>query len=179
MTASTVKSTMVTNMDAKPVDLTKPSKWGGELRVYSETIEAATTSLDETGDIIRMIRIPSNLVPTSILIFNDDLDSNGTPALTFDCGIYNPAKPDGSAGAVIDADCFAAAQTTLQAANVGGVELLTKTMDIAKIGKEAWDIAGSTSDPGGYLDIALTVVTAAGTAAAGTITVVVRGVSNR
>lgn len=170
MTASTVKSTIISNAESVPVSLAY-NNIGGRKKAYMATIEAATTSLDETGDIMLMLPIPSKLVPTSIKLFNDDLDSNGTPALTVHVGLYRS-----DTGAVLDADCFAAASTALQSAVTSGTELLFKTADIANIGKRAWEYAaGVTSDPGVKLYVGLTIGTAAATAAAGTISLLVEG----
>jgi hypothetical protein len=175
MTASTVKSSQVSGFDSVPVTLEPGSKSGNANRVYVATYEVATTSLDEAADIIKMIRIPSKLRITSITLFNDDLDSHATPTLAVDIGLYNSKT-----GSALDADCFsdssANSDTTLQAANKAGVEMLTKTSDIANIGKQAWEHAsGITEDPKVPLDIAITVSTEAATAAAGTITMRVIG----
>lgn len=174
MTASTVKSDQVSGFDSVPVTLEPGSKSGAAKRVYVATIEVATTSIDEAGDIIKVVRIPSKLRVTSVKMFNDDLDSDGTPALVVDVGLYNSAT-----GAAVDADCYSDgsgnSDTTLQSANKAGVEMATKTMDIANIGKTAWEQANLSADPGVPLDVAITVSTAAATAATGTVTIVVEG----
>lgn len=171
MTASTVKSAAVTGADAVPVTLRQASAQGGKVRQYVATIELATTSIDEVGDIAKMVRIPSRLRVTSVMIFNDDLDSDATPTLAVDVGLYNSVT-----GAVVDADAFAAAITTLQAANAVGVNVANEAQDIANLGKQAWEFcSGVTSDPGVPLDVALTVSTEAATAVAGTVSIVVTG----
>ena len=171
MTASTVKSASITGFDAQPVTLVPGSKLGNAMREYVETYEVATTSIDEAGDIIRMIRIPSKLRISQILIYNDDLDGHGTPTLAADLGLYRP-----NGGAVLDADAFASAITTLQSANTAGVNIAFEAQDIASLGKQAWEYcSGVTADPGGHLDVALTVTTGAATAAAGTVSMSVRG----
>lgn len=171
MTASTVKSAVITGFESVPVTLRQGSQQGGKVRQYIATIEAATTSLDETGDIIKMVRIPSNLRITRCDIFNDDLDSGGTPALAADVGFYRA-----DTGAVVDADGLASAITTLQAANTAGVNVANEAQDIANIGKQAWEYcSGVSEDPKVPLDIAITVTTAGQTPAAGTITMVVTG----
>lgn len=172
MTAATTKSTQVTNADAKPVTASD-TKMGGNLRVWMETKELATTEIDDVGDIVRMIRIPTNCKPTSLRIYADDLDSNGTPTLAYDVGVYRSND-----GAAVDVDCFATATTVGQSAvTTSPSESLVEAMDIAKIGKYAWEIAGETSDPGGFYDVAITITTAAATGAAGTFTVVMTGAS--
>ena len=171
MTASTVKSASVTNFDAVPVALSKSPKQGGKIRQYIETYEVtAATSTNEAGDIIKMIRVPSRLVPSKLVIFNDDLDTHSTPTLAVDVGLYRA-----DTGVVIDADEFASAITTLQAANTAGVNVLCEAHDIADIGKTLWEIAGYSADPGISFDVALTVTTEAATGANGTITMVMEG----
>lgn len=170
MTASTVKSAQITGFDSVPVTVVPSGKQGAAKVSYQATIEAATTSLDEVGDIIKMVRVPANLRITKVMIYNDDLDSNGTPTLAADVGFYNA-----STGAVKDADGLASAITTLQAANTSGVNVAWEAHDIADLGKTAWELAGYTSDPGVKLDIAFTITTQAATAAAGTISMEVEG----
>jgi len=174
MTASTVKSAGITGFDSVPVTLRQGAVQGNESREFMATYEVATTSIDEVGDIIKMIRIPSNLRVSQLIIYNDDLDSNGTPALAVDVGLYRS-----DTGAVLDADGFASAITTLQSANTAGVNIAFEAQDIASLGKKAWEFcSGVTSDPGVPLDIALTVTTQAATAAAGTLSLLVRGSSD-
>jgi hypothetical protein len=170
MTASTVKSTAISDAEAVPVTLAAGGTRGNKARVFTATIEAATTSLDEVGDVIKMLRVPSRLRIQSVVIFNDDLDSHATPTLAADVGIFNAAT-----GTVKDADALASAITTLQAANTAGVEIMFEAHDIADIGKTAWELAGYTTDPGVELDIGLTITTQAATAAAGTISMRIIG----
>jgi len=184
MTASTVKSTRVTNdMDSAPRTIEPAGYDGGYTKVSVDTIEAATTSLDETGDIMLMLPIKSNQRLDSLRIFNDDLDSGN--AITVDVGLYNgPEKFVTSAGtayaayAVLDADVFASAITSLQAANTAGTEIRYESGvtygEIAKIGKRLWEALNLPEDPCRTFVVGLTVVTQAGTAAAGTISLSAR-----
>lgn len=177
MTASTVYSDNITNIVANPtVSLDKKI---GVKKVMIDEIEVATTSIDEIGDVILLGLIPSNAVITSIKIFNDDLDSNGTPALAADVGLYYSGRGNKvagvakSLGTVVDADCFASAITSLQAAVVTGSEVRFEAANIDTIDKEAWAVAGLSADCGGQLAIGLTITTAAATAAAGGLKIVV------
>lgn len=170
MTASTVKSTQVSNAEAVPVTAATYAKAGGTVSAWQETIEAATTSIDETGDIVHMLRVPASVVPVSLRIFNDDLDTHSTPTLAADVGIYRA-----DTGVVKDADALGTAITDLQAANKIGSEILHEVNDIANAGKTLWELAGYTSHPGTDLLISLTVTTGAATAAAGTITMKLTG----
>jgi hypothetical protein len=179
MTASVAKSTRLTNLVADP-QVVEASYLRQHPQEIVETIEVATTSIDEADDAVLVLPLPSNAVISSLVLFNDDLDSNGAPALAVDVGVYNgPEKfvdTDGSATkyaayAEIDQDAFASAITTLQAANTAGVELRFEAANIDGIGKRLWEIAGLTSDPRRMLAVALTVTTQAATAAAGTVSV--------
>lgn len=181
MTASTVKSSKVTALFVTEPATAQPARQqGGKLKVSTDTIEAATTSLDETADTILMLPMHSSQALHSLRLYNDDLDTGGTSG-AIDVGLYNgPAAftdaTDGAfaANAVIDADCFASAITTLTAANTAGVEVRHESAvaDIANVGKRLWECAGLDADPNRYFYIGLTVTTAMTTPAAGTISLV-------
>lgn len=174
MTASTKKSVNVTQIETAP--LTELAKKAKSKKVLIDTVEAGTANVDEIGDIILFGPVPSNAVITSIKIFNDDLDSHSTPTLAADVGLYYSGKGSQSglgkvSGDVVDADCFATAITSLQAAVVLGSEVRFEVANIDGLGKEAWDIGGLSVDPGSDFYVGLTMTAAAATAAAGTISV--------
>ena len=183
---ATAYSTELTSFEATPQVMADSGSAGGKVRVWSDTIAAGTGDIDD-NDIIMMAEIPSNAKIKSIKLYNDDLDSNGSPALVTDVGIYNGNvkfnDTDGSATAyaaegVIDRDCYGTLMTTLQAANTAGVEVRYETLGIETVGNFMWEDAGLTSDPGRMLRIALTIETVAATAAAGDITMVVEYIVN-
>ena len=161
---TTFKSANVTNLDADPVVAPDVSQLGGRIRIAIGTMELTTADLD-SADIIILDRFPSNSVPIAITIWNDDVDSGN--AVVVDCGIYT------TSGTAKDSNAFATLLTTLQAAVVtaAGTEILGEAgaAATALIGQKLWEWAGDATDPGGLLDIALTVTTAAGTAVAGTL----------
>lgn len=174
---ATFYSTNLTNITASPI--TALSGKSGQLITQIDTIEADTTAVDNADDNILIGMVPSNAKITSIVLFNDDLDSNGSPALVANLGLFYGidnvvSGVKKTTGDVIDADCFATLITTLQSANTTGVELRFEVADIANIGQEAWQIAGLTADCGGHLFIGLDISTAAATAAAGTISMRVK-----
>jgi len=177
MTVSTVKSVNITNIELLPSSPLVRKL--GSKRVVFDKIALETTSIDEIGDIVLLGSVPSNAVILSIKIFNDDLDAHATPLLASDVGLYYSGKGGNqiangkTSGTVIDADCFSSAITTLQAANVTGVELRFEADPIENIGDEAWAIGGLASDPGGLFYIGLTITAAAATAAAGDVVLVV------
>lgn len=171
MTATTSKGTLITNLEASPIVQGNTGSVGGNLKVAFTTTEVATTSIDEVGDVKLILPLPSGARLMSLVIFNDDMDSNGTPTLAVDVGGYYGHDVVGhTADTVIDADGIASAITTLQSANTTGVELIAEASPIEDIGKPLWEIMGLTSNPGGTINIGTKVTTAAATAAAGTIT---------
>ena len=182
MTATTVKSTKATALQVTlPPTLQDAKGQGARVNVIVDTIEAATTSIDEAADVILMCPVRSNQSIVSLKLYNDDLDTGGT-AGAVDIGVYNGDKAfkDGStayaAFAVIDVDAFASAVTTLTAANTAGVEVryeaASAVSDIANASKPLWEVLGLASDPNKVFLIGVTVTTAMTTPAAGTITLV-------
>jgi len=182
----TAYSTELTNYEATPQVMVSPASATGKIRVWSDTIAAGTGDIDD-DDILMMAEIPSNAKIKSIKLYNDDLDSGGSPALVTDVGIYNGNvkfnDTDGSATAyaaegVIDRNCYGTVMTVLQGAVTAGTEVRYETLGIETVGNFMWEDAGLTSDPGRMLRIALTIETVAATAAAGDITMVVEYIVN-
>jgi len=182
----TAYSTELTNYEATPQVMVSPASATGKIRVWSDTIAAGTGDIDD-NDILMMAEIPSNAKIKSIKLYNDDLDSGGSPALVTDVGIYNGNvkfnDTDGSATAyaaeaVIDRNCYGTVMTVLQAAVTAGTEVRYETLGIETVGNFMWEDGGLTSDPGRMLRIALTIETVAATAAAGDITMVVEYIVN-
>lgn len=157
---ATQKSASVTNLDALPAVHNPIGKCGGRVRAWMETYEVTSTG---SGEIIKMLRVPWNLRPVSLQIACDDLGTG-----TMDIGWY---YTDGTVG---DVDEFASAVDVGAAAVVFTLELFEAAAgDIDRIGKFLWEYAGLTADPGGLVDIALTV--ASGTGMAGTLSMILLG----
>lgn len=175
MTATTVKSTEITNGEATPVTAIDRRVLSSEFKISKGAIAAATTSIDEVADVILMCKVPSHAVIDGIYIKNDDLDSNGTPTLATDIGIY--FSGDGTkqvlnaqaSGDELDVDAYASADTTLQAANVTWTEVTNEAKNINGYAQEVWEDGGLSSDPGGYLYIGFKVTTVSATPVAGDI----------
>tara|TARA_R100001530_G_scaffold11611_1_gene11097 strand:- start:980 stop:1528 length:549 start_codon:yes stop_codon:yes gene_type:complete len=172
-------------IDRTSGSLVEAGSYVGKMRVAMDTIALATTDIDD-DDIIHMVAVPSNAKIVSIKLSNDDLDSNGSPTLVTDVGLYAGetkfTDTDGSAtayaaGAVIDRDCYGTTMTTLQAA-ASDTEVLHETRNINAISNFVWEDGGLTSDPGVPLYISLTIETVAATAVAGDVTMVVTYVVN-
>lgn len=151
----------------------------GNLKVATEVDAIAAGEL-EAADVTlyRNIRVPSNAVITEIAVYNDDLDSNGTPALALDIGlaagedfksVTSGTESSHLADAVLDADAYVDGSTVAQAATTSWT---VQAFDAATFGpddveKACWEVLGYDEDPKTEFVIAVTVATAAATAAAG------------
>ena len=85
---ATAKSVEVTNLDTTPRTLLEAGSGHGKMRVFMDTIAAGTGDIDN-DDVIMFAEIPSNSKIVSIVVYNDDLDSGGSPSLTTNAGLYN------------------------------------------------------------------------------------------
>ena len=182
MTATTVKSTKVTALfDTAPPTLQEVKGQGGVLRVVSDFIAAATTSLDEVADKILLLPVHSSNVLHDLVLYNDDLHTGGTSG-AIDVGLYNgpvafidtdASKTKYAAYQVLDVDAFASAITTLTAANTAGVsvrfESNSNSGDMENLNKPVWQALGLDSDPNKMFVIGITVTTQMTTPAAGSI----------
>ena len=144
----------------------------GKERVYKGTVALATGDLD-ANDTVMLAAVPSNLRIHELWIYCDDLDSNGSPTLAADIGLYK--DDSASAPTVKDSDAYASAATTFQAAVTEGKNLAYEARDIANIQKRVFEDAGDTSDPGGYYLVGIKWTTGPATAAAGDISWVIKG----
>jgi hypothetical protein len=176
MTASTVYSDNVTDISANPA--TKLNKVIRRSVSVVDHKAVLTTSIDEANDVILFGPIPSNAIIRDISILNDDLDAHACPTLAVNVGLYyygdgNQAALGKSLGSVLDADCIGTASTVLQAAHTTPQAVRFEAADIANIADEAWEIGGLSVDCGGHLLVGLTVSTAAATAAAGDVSVII------
>lgn len=176
MAATTVYGAIATKLltTGLPANMLLPSDRARHI-VVVDAKTVATTSIDEVGDITIFGAIPSRAIIRSIRIFNGDLDTNGSPTLTFRVGLYylNGNGVANAAGTEIGTNVITStAQTTLQAANTAGVELyyINRSL-VADYQKRAWEIAGLTADCGGFLGIGLKVVGVSATPAAGDVLV--------
>ena len=175
MTVSTVKGEQITNIETNPIIAIDRRLDSVGIRSNKDSIEVATTSIDEVGDIILLCKIPSNCLIDNISIKCDDLDAHACPTLAADIGLYYSGINNKLAGVikesgdVIDADCFATADISLQAAKTSWTEVTNEVLNIDNYDKEAWEIGGLASDPGGIFYLGITITTVAATAAAGTI----------
>jgi hypothetical protein len=125
------------------------------------TIELAASA---SGTTVKLGRIPANarILPTG-LIYNDDLATSGSPTLDIGLGSVGSnvtSDPD----AINNGIALSSATTTT-----------TVMADAANAGKRAWEfVNGQTTDPGGELDVYVSVKDAS-TTATGTVTVELYG----
>lgn len=177
MPVGTVKSAMVTAFEAKPQNLAQISR-NNHRHIVVDKIAITSTAMDDVGDVILLAPIESNAKVFRLGFLNDALAASG---LAYNIGLYysgiggEQLKQGKTSGTVIDADCIATAAAFSSARVVLG-DLRFEADDIVNIDKEAWEIAGLTSDPGGHFYIGLTCSTVATTPAAGDIVVVVEAI---
>lgn len=176
MTASTIKSENITNIEATPISALH--RKGGEVKVIVDQDAIPTTSLDEDGDKMLFCPIPSNAVILDVEYLCDELDSNATPTLDLNVGLTysgiggTQLANGNTSGTFIDEDCFATDMHIGHDATVTWTSVRFEADNIVDVKKEAWEVGGLTEDPGGIFYVAFTVGTAqAATAAAGDLVV--------
>ena len=145
----TKNSDLVANFEATPSVKSSAALLSGVVRVAQGTIALAAGDSDD-NDIVMLAPIPSNAVVSQLFIGSDTLGGS----CTFNVGIYT------SAGVVKDEDVFASA--VADAAAMADVRF--EAADINTAGKQLWELAGDSVDPGGYFYVAATMAADGGTA---------------
>lgn len=173
MTASTIKSENITNIEASP--MTALDQRQGVIRTIFDIDSIPTTSSDEIADIGLFGPIPSNAKILDVLVLCDDLDSDS--ALRADWGLYysgiggTQAEDGNTSGTAVDVDCFATAHTVLSAPLTTWTSVRFEADDIIDVNKEAWEVGGLTADPGGLFYVGYKVTTAGTSADEGDVVV--------
>ena len=170
MAVGTKNSNIITTLNSTISTTPDLAKTKGSIFVSSDTFEIVAEDVGDVNDKIVLTRLRSSSRVYSIMIYSDELDTNGSPTLATDCGIYL------TDGTVKDSDAFGSAVTTGWGDAAGaGVEFLTEAgaTPVGNISKQLWQLAGESSDPGVEYDIALKVTTAAATGASGTLSFVI------
>ena len=144
----TKNSDLVANFEATPQVLNNTALLHGVVRVAQGTIVVAAGDSDD-DDIVMLAPIPSNATVPQIWIGSDTLGGS----CTFNVGIYQ------TDGTVVDEDYFATA--VADAAAMADVRFEAANINTA--GSTMWEMAGASSDPGGYYYIAATMAAAGGT----------------
>ena len=145
------KSTVVTNGDATPVDLSAAYLSNGRLRESVGTLEAV--SGDSIASVYRLARIWSGCRVSQILLLCDAITT-----CAGDVGLY---KTTADGGAVVDADLFASAQSLATALIGTDVTHESGVFGVEAIEKRLWEALGLTTDPKIWYDIAVTLTAAA------------------
>ena len=146
----TTKNTdLVANFEATPPVLNNAAELAGVVRTAHGSVElAAGDSTD--NDIVMLAPIPSNAAVPQLFVGSDTLGGS----CTFNVGIY---KTDGT---VKDEDVFA----TSVADEAALTDVRFEAADLNTASQKLWELAGDSSDPGGYYYIAITFNATGGTA---------------
>jgi hypothetical protein len=174
---ATTKSTRLTNREdnAQQADARLVE---GKVRITTDTEALATGELDAADIILYDMIVPSNAIHSSVDIYNDDLDSNGSPTLVLDIGLAAAEQFTSTTSStdtvhakdsILDADALVDGATDAQAATTDWTRM---TPDSATFGPEDankpyWEILGYDNDPRTNFRVAITVQAGAATAAAG------------
>jgi hypothetical protein len=146
---TTKNSTLVSNFEATPQLMSNAQELHGVLRVAQGTI--ALVAGDSTdNDIVMLAPVPSNCSIPNIFVGTDTFGGS----CTFNVGLYQ------SNGTVVDEDLFAS--SVADAAAMADVR--HEAADINTAGKKAFELAGASTDPGGYYYVAVTFNATGGTA---------------
>ena len=146
----TTKNTdLVANFEATPQVANSAAELAGVLRTAHGSVElAAGDSTD--NDIVMLAPIPSNAAVPQLFVGSDTLGGS----CTFNVGLY---KTDGT---VKDEDVFA----TSVADEAALTDVRFEAADLNTASQKLWELAGDSSDPGGYFYIAITFNATGGTA---------------
>ena len=157
MATANTKSTIVTNADtlngAKKNGL---HLTGGRVRHARATVEVAAA--DDNASVYRFFRVHSSWSVLQLLVWNDAIASGSQ----FDIGLHDIAE---NGGAAIDDDCWAT-QVSMTSARAVPLDATFEALNVDKIEKKVWEVAGLSADPNKMCDITMTadtVGTAAGT----------------
>ena len=140
---------LVANFEAIPQVANNAAELAGVLRTASGTVELlAGDSTD--NDIVMLAPIPSNASIPQLFVGSDSLGGS----CTFNVGLY---KTDGT---VKDEDVFA----TLVADEAALADVRFEQADLNTGSQKLWQLAGDSTDPGGYFYVAVTFAATGGSA---------------
>lgn len=177
MAVNTIKSSHVTNHESNDGSWNDLGKVSNGVKCAIGKVAYTTGDL-EVGDIAHVLALPSNARLLSLVLKVDDLDSNASPALLIDVGLYNGDKKFEVGGTsytinqALDIDVYADGSSKGQAADTVGSDISTVTRNITSVGNMLWEDAGLASDPHATFYVSVTISAAPATAAAGDLTLV-------
>lgn len=173
MAATTVNGTQIADIVASPIVPIDRRVFDHYGKSSIMGVDVATTSTDETADVILVTLVPSDCIIDGVYLKSDDLDTNACPTLAVDIGVYysgiggTQAFDGNTIGTEIDVDLFASADITLQSATLTWTEITNEAQNIDNYDVELWSAAGLSADPGGYFLIGTKVTTVSATPVAG------------
>ena len=144
----TKNTDLVTNFEATPATLNDVAELHGRVRIAQGTVELAAGDSDD-DDIVMLAPIPSNATVPHLYIGSDTFGGS----CTFNVDIYT------TAGVVKDEDVFATAVADAAAL----ADVRHEVADINTCGQKMYELAGDSTDPGGYYYVAATMAAAGGT----------------
>ena len=163
MGTANTKSTIVTNGDATPNDMTPAYISHGRLREQIGVVEVAAA--DDNDSVYRFCRVWSGWRISQVDYANDAITSGAA----YELGVHQTAE---NGGAEVDADEFASSLDLTSAHAWTEVTWEASATQFSDCEKRLWERLGLTEDPNRWYDITMTGTTV-GTAA-GTIGVRVR-----
>ena len=144
----TKNTDLVTNFEATPPTLNDVAELQGRLRIAQGTGELAAGDSDD-DDVVMLAPIASNATVPHLYIGSDTFGGS----CTFNVGIYT------TAGVVKDEDVFATAVADAAAL----ADVRHEVANIDTCGKKMYELAGDSTDPGGFYYVAATMSAAGGT----------------
>ena len=145
---TTRNSDLVANFEASPQVANSAAELHGVVRIAHGNI--ALLDGDSTNnDIVMLAPVPTNATLLSLRMGTDALGGS----CAYNVGAYT------SAGVVVDEDCFA----TAVADGAAVAELRYEVLNLNTTGQKIHELAGVTTDPGGYYFIAATFAADGGT----------------
>lgn len=155
---ATVNSTWITNAVATPKVLTSSNKSVG--RVFAAKSAATVSATQSSGDVVCLVRVPSNARIDQVLLSTAD----ATTAGAINIGVWQTAD---NGSTVVDADLFASALVlTGGPFNNSDQTFESGEYTYAEACKPLWEVLGLSVDPAREYDIVAQVSTtfdAAGT----------------
>lgn len=156
-------SAALTARDATPsqTNSTQASTKVATGRVKESLGVVAVANGDSATSVLRFFSVLSSWRVSELL-----LSCTAITSAAADIGLYD--LPTVNAGAVVDADLFASAQSLAAALDRTSVLRESATVTVAKLEQPIWQLLGLSADPGKWYDVAATLTadaTAAGDAA--------------
>lgn len=167
-----VLSTSMTNLVASPQVVNNRGLSQSEEYTYKEGLATTAANIANTNVILlKPLKWTDKI--HRLTFHNTDLDSGGS-ALVMDIGLYKYQPRDGTY-TVVDQDAYAVSSAIFASANLGGTNVAFSARTPDKMDKKVFEDGGLTAVPsdGTIPVLALTVTTAATTAAIGSIGVVI------